>query len=565
LSACGLRSINNVVDASNLVMLELGQPVHFFDLALVRGAAIRVRAAHADETLTTLDGVSRALAPGMIVIADQDAAVGLGGVMGGAETQITDQTRDVLIEAAWFTPAAVRTTARGLGLSTDASQRFERGCDPEAPQAAQDLAVRLLVELAGGTAAPGMIDVRPTPAAVRTVTLRPERAARLLGYPVPQDEALRALGELGLDPKLADGAIQATIPSWRVDLLREADLVEEIGRHWGYDRIPSRTPADAPRADATPPQSDAEERVRDRFAALGFNEAVNYAMIGPGDDDAFVPIGDPPPLALLNPISEMLGYLRRSLLPGLLRAADQNLRRGIGDVRLFEIGAVFEPRGPGAFPGQPTHAGFAWTGASAEAHWSNCSRPVDAWDAAGVVEDLLAVCAGDAPFDRDRGAYAAFHPGQSLLWRDAGGRAVAWCGRVHPDVVAKLDLTAPIWLGALNLEAATAHGTAGLKYQPIPRFPGMTRDLSVVLDAEAVAGDVTLALGKVRAPSPVAFRWIDRFEGKPLAPGQSAMTLRVMLHPLDRTLTDAEAEGYRAELVKALDSIPGVHLRRIDT
>lgn len=565
LSACGLRSINNVVDASNLVMLELGQPVHFFDLALIRGAKIHVRAAQDQERLTTLDGVSRTLAPGMIVIADAKAAVALGGVMGGAETQITELTRDVLIEAAWFAPAAVRMTARGLGLPTDASQRFERGCDPEAPAAAQDLAVRLLVELAGGTPSPGMIDARPSPAVVRTVALRPERAAQLLGYPVPQGEALQALSELGLAPKLGADAIEATIPSWRIDLLREADLVEELGRHWGYDRIPSRAPTDAPRSNVAAPWSDAEERIRDRFAALGFNEAVNYAMIGPGDDDAFVPPGDPPPLALQNPISEMLGYLRRSLLPGLLRAADQNLRRGLGDVRLFELGAVFHAQGLGAFPEQPTHAGFAWTGGAAEAHWSSSPRAVDAWDAAGVIEDMLDLCAGDALFARDRGEFSAFHPGQSLLWRDSGGRAVAWCGRVHPDLVAKLDLTAPVWLGAVNLSAATAHVPAGPKYRPIPRFPGMSRDLSVVLDADAAAGDVTVSLGKVRSPAPVTFRWIDRFLGKTLATGQSAMTLRVMLHPLDRTLTDAEAEAYRAELVKALDSIPGVHLRRIDT
>jgi len=278
LAACGLRSINNVVDASNLVMLELGQPVHFFDLATLAGPGIRVRRAIAGESLTTLDGIERPLDPAMLVIADEERPVALAGVIGGAATEIRASTRDVLVEAAWFSPASVRLTARACGLATDASQRFERGCDPEAPPAAQELAARWLAELAGGTPAPGIIDVRPAPPVARTLSVRLARAARLLGYEPRADEALDALAALGLSPRARGEALEVTVPSWRVDLEREADLVEEIGRHLGYDRIPSRTPQGVPRSSHAR-GADIEEAVRDRLAALGFNEAFSYAMV----------------------------------------------------------------------------------------------------------------------------------------------------------------------------------------------------------------------------------------------------------------------------------------------
>ena len=565
LTACGLRPINNVVDASNLVMMELGQPVHFFDLARLRGAGITVRGARANERITTLDGVSRTLAAGMIVIADTASPIAIGGVMGGADTQIREETRDILVEAAWFTPAAVRMTSRALGLSTDASQRFERGCDPEAPAAAQALAARLLVDLAGGSPAPGLVDVRPSPAKVRTLTLRPARAQWLLGFPVADSDAMRALDELGLSPRSAGLTIEVTVPSWRVDLEREADLVEEVGRHLGYDLIPAKVPSEAPRQGASTVAIEREERIRDRFAALGFNEAVNYAMIGPAEDESFVPAGTPSPLALLNPISESLSFLRRTLLPGLLRAADQNLRRGADRVLLFEIGGVFNALGKGHFPEQPTRAAFAAAGMAEPAHWSRTPRALDAWDAAGWIEDILVLSAGDRPFRKDRCDLAAFHPGQALSWSDENGRRVAWCGRLHPDLAERLDLHAPLWLGEVDLALALGVESPGPLYSEIPRFPATWRDLSIVIDSGVASGGVINALRSVVAPAPVSMSWLDRYSGPPLGTDQSAMTLRVMLQPLDRTLTDAEAEAYRADLVAALDSVPGVRLRRIDT
>jgi phenylalanyl-tRNA synthetase beta chain len=563
LTACGLRPINNVVDASNLVMMELGQPVHFFDLAKLAGPAITVRGARPDERLTTLDGVDRALPPGTIVIADAESAVALGGIMGGAASQISESTKDVLIEAAWFSPAAVRQAARSLGMSTDASVRFERGCDPEAPMTAQQLAAELLATLAGGTLQGDVIDVRTKPAAPVTVSVRVARASQLLGYALSASEASRALSELGFAPESRGDVLAVAVPSWRVDLTREVDLIEEIGRHLGYERIPSRAPEEAA---ASPSAAvDLGEEVRDRFASLGFNEAFNYAMIGPGEDDAFVPLGTPAALTLANPIAETLGTLRRTLLPGLLRATDQNLRRGAADVRLFEVGGVFLAKGGAELPDEPLRAAFAWTGAAEPAHWSGPSRALDAWDAAGLIEDLLSAGAGASPLRTERCDLTALDPGRSIVWRDGDGRRVAWCGPLHPDSMGRLGISVPVWLGEadLTIAAAAAPGAAG--FREIPRLPGTWRDLSLVLAPEVEAGTVMAALARVASPAPASLSWIDRYSGPPLPEGHVAMTLRVILQPLDRTLTDAEAEAYRLKLVTALDAVPGVGLRRMDT
>jgi phenylalanyl-tRNA synthetase beta chain len=565
LTACGVRSINNVVDASNLVMIELGQPVHFFDLAKLSGPAIRVRLAAAGETLTTLDAVPRSLEPPMLVIADAERPIALAGVMGGAETEIRASTRDVLIEAAWFSPDSVRKTARGLGLSTDASQRFERGCDPEAPAAAQDMAVRLLAELAGGKPAPGIIDVRPAPPSSRTLSVRLARAHRLLGFQPSLQEAQGALAALGLSPEARGDAIEVKVPSWRVDLEREADLVEEIGRHLGYERIPAKVPQGAPSPSRPSPRSDLEELIRDRLSGLGFHEAFSYAMIGQGEDDPFVIPGSPAPLALRNPISETLGVLRRSLLPGLLRAADQNLRRGAAEVRLFEVGGVFSARSPGELPDEPSHVGIAWSGPAAPPHWSGSSRPVDAWDAAGLIEDVFGLAAGDRRFQQERVGFSGLHPGRSILWRDDAGRAVGWCGPVHPEHAARLGLPGEVLLAEADLTLAASIPDPAALYRPVSRLPVTWRDLSLVLDPNAAASGVIAALARVASPAPVDMRWIDRYMGPPLNPGEVAMTLRVMLQPLDRTLTDGEAESYMATLLAALDAVSGVHLRRIDT
>lgn len=560
LEACGLRPINNVVDATNLVLLETGHPIHAFDADRVEGRTIVVRRAAAAERLTTLDGEDRALDPDTLVIADAKRPVAIAGVMGGADSEIVATTRNVLVEAAWFLPRSVRRTSRRLGLATEASQRFERGADPAAVLDAQATALRLLAEIGGGRPAPGIIDVGPPAQAPRRLLVRLQRAAALLGYAVDAAEAEAALGALGLAPEPSGpGTISVTVPSYRQDLEREADLVEEIGRHLGYDRIPSRPPT----AVAAPQTGDDEtaERARDSLARLGFLEAFNYAMIADGEDDAFVPEGCPSGLPLSNPLADSLRALRRTLLPGLVRAVDLNLRRGVEDVRLFEVGRVFFRRAPGGFPDEPTRAAFAWAGSARPGHWSEPRRGVDLYDAKGIIETLLREFASDLDWTAEPAGLPALHPGRSVAFMGAGDSLLACCGEIHPDLARRLDLPAVIVLGEVDLSALAAPNRGRVRYRAIPRLPSVRRDLSIVLSTGRSARQVLEALRGVVPPAPADFEIVDRYVGPPLADDEVSLTVRVILQPRERTLTDGLTEDYRAALVASIDRLDGARLR----
>jgi phenylalanyl-tRNA synthetase beta chain len=563
LEVCGLRSINNVVDASNVVLLELGHPIHFFDHARLRSEdgipRIVVRLAKTGEKLETLDGVERILDGDTLVIADAMRPIALAGVIGGAESEITDATRDVLIEAARFSPVSVRATARRLGVQTDASFRFERGVDPETTVTAQVLAVRLLTELAQGRPDPGWIDAYPGRREASRLRLRGQEVRRLLGYQ-PGSEAIEAaLRALQLEPSvLSDGRFEVVVPSWRIDLEQEADLVEEVARHLGYDEIPSGTVLlDATRGRSRTPPS---ERARDVLASLGFHEAFGYAMIGKNEDDGFVGSSDPPAIELRNPIAETMSHLRRSILPGLLRAAGLNLRRGTRDVRLFECGHVFLAPRPGAVPREPSHLGIAWAGAPAPSHWSHGDRELDLYDLMGVVERVLDGLKPGIELNRLRPAtLSAFHPLNSFAWRSPAGEALAWGGALHPEVQQRID--AAIFLAELDLDAVDRQEREAPRYAEIPRVPAVTRDLALVMTAERSFTDVLGVMVEVPSPAPVEFAAIDRYVGPPLAEGEISLTLRLTLKPLEKTLTDPETESYRLALVERLKRELGVTIR----
>ena len=563
LEACGVRSLNNVIDASNLVLLELGHPVHFFDAARLprddRGRRlICVRRALAGETLRTLDGVVRSLDPEVLVIADAERAIALAGVMGGRDTEIVEASQDVLVEAACFHPQIVRAASRKLVLPTDASYRFERGVDPEGPRAAQALSMRLLAELAGGSPVSGTVDRHPAPVAARKLTLRVERVHRLLGYRPTDDEIVASLDAVELRPESAGGRIEVTVPSWRTDLGREADLVEEVARHLGYDRIP------APGADLAPvgvPARRVEERCRDVLAAHGFHEGLGYSMIGQGEDAGFVSSAESgDPFVLTNPIAEPLAVLRRSMLPALLRSADANFRRGTRDVRLFEVGHVFL-REPGSVaPREPSRAGLAWAGAGRPRHWSEPDREVDLQDVTGIVDLLLESCCPGAGFEREPCALPTFHPGSAVRWKDAGDRTVARAGALHPEIQERLDHE--LFLAEIDFDLLRAATRPPPVVRRLTRFPAVTRDLALVLSAEHAFAQVTTAMRSVPAPAPVGFEAVDRYVGPPLDPGQSSLTVRFVLEPTERTLTDDETEGYRSALVRTLERTLGVRTRQ---
>lgn len=562
LEACGLRPVNNVVDASNLVLLELGHPIHAFDLDRLHRRTIVVRRARAGETLRTLDGIERSLDPSVLVIADASRPVAIAGVIGGADSEIRSATRDVVIEAAWFEPRQVRRAARRLGISTEASQRFERGADPEAVIEAQQTAARLLRELAGGSPAPGILDLCPRPRQRRRLHLRLGRARALLGYDPGPEAVVRALEALGLEPSRRDDVVETVVPSWRVDIEREADLVEEVARQLGYGRVPSRPPLLLAPAAASAATSAAEERVRDLLAHLGFHEVFSYAMIAPGQDDPFVPPGSPEPLAVSNPLSEGLARLRRRLAPGLLAAVGSNVRRGIRDVRLFEVGRVFLGRGRGEFPGEPAHAGLVWAGAAEPPHWSRRAREADLYDMAGVVERLVESLAPGLELGRRPAALAGLHPGKALEWVLPGGDTAAWCGELHPDARHAAELPAGILLAEVDLDALARAPRIPVRHRAASRLPAVSRDLSFVLARGTPWSRLLEALERVPAPERRArFELVDVYEGEPLAPGEVSYSVRFVLEPMSRTLTDEEIEAYRLALVQAAERETGGRLR----
>ena len=559
LEACGLRSISNVVDASNLVLLELGNPIHFFDLGRLEGARIVIRPAQEGERLTTLDGVLRTLDPETLVIADARRPVALAGVMGGADSEIGERTRDVLIEAAWFQPRSVRRTARRLGVQTDASYRFERGVDPAGMDAAQTLAVRLLHELAQGQPVPGLIDVGPSPPEPRRLELRPDQLSRLLGYEPDEREVLSTLEALQLGPRRSDGApYEVSVPSWRVDLEREVDLVEEVARHLGYDRIPTGQHG-LPQVAADPARPDLQERCGDILAQLGFHEAFGYAMIARDEDAGFVTPKTTTALELTNPITGSLTQLRRSILPGLIRAVDLNQRRGIRDVRLFETGRVFEPQRKAGFPHESRRVGVAWSGAARPRHWDGNPNETDLYDVMGLVEKLFCELRPGLTATRSAEAPSGLHPGCSVAWKLDSGREAAWAGMLHPDL--QRGLAHRLWLAEIDLEALEDTPPEPCRYRPVPRLTAVSRDLSLVMSEATPYRRAVDTMTEVEAPAPVVFEVVDRYEGPPLAAGNHSLTVRVTLQPDERTLTEDEIEAYRQKLVRRLDRKLGIKIR----
>jgi phenylalanyl-tRNA synthetase beta chain len=555
LIACGLRPLNNVVDASNLVLLETGHPIHTFDYRLVQGGRIIVKNAAAGEKFTTLDQVERTLDGETLMITDPDHAIALAGIMGGAGSEIRDDTTDVLIEAAWFQPVVIRKAARKLGLHTDASHRFERGMDPNGVLAAQALATRYLEEMAGGVAVPGMIDCHPAPAASKELELRYSQVERLLGYDPGSEEISSALDALQLNPeKVKNDRVRITVPSWRVDLEYEADLVEEVARHLGLDRLHNSLPGTiAPTEEET--VHPLAERTRDIFAGLGFQEAFCYSMIPPGADDSWVPVGTWPAVELDNPIAEQLTILRRSILPGLLQSVDRNLRRGNRDIRLFEVGRVFLP-GPkvGDRPDEPLRAAVAWSGLAAPRHWSREPLPADLGDMSGAVRSSLEHLRPGIALRTSRSELPGFHNGQAVCWKTSEGTLLAWAGRLHPDLMARFDLPQDVYLAEIDLDAIRDSQATGFNYRPIPKVPTVSRDLSIVLGSDASFQDLLDLLESRPSPAPATFQAVDSYSGSGLDAGESALTVRVILVPHDRTLTDEETEQYRLDLIRTLES-----------
>lgn len=601
LEAVGVRSVNNVVDVTNFVLHETGQPLHAFDLATLAGPAITVRTAHAGETLVTLDGESRELPDGALVIADAARAVAVAGVMGGRDTEVTDTTRDVLIESAWFSPSRVRRAARALGMHTDAAYRFERGVDPTAQLAAAARAAAMIAELAGGTVASGAVDVVARAHEPVTVRLRPARLARVLGAPVPDDDAERLLTAIGFGVErdapdtlaaFADAALRApgpdvaareaagagwlvTVPPWRPDVEREIDVIEEVARLWGYGRLPMPARTAVPLVPAT--ERAAARRLLDarrRLVALGVREVATNSLLPLATAERFADAGWTghalPPVETLNPISQDMAALRPSLLPGLIGVASHNAARGAKALRLMEAGTVFSraaapgvPASPGArsaVDGYAEHTAVALivTGAVEAPAWDRPARDADFYDLKGLVGALLDGLGVTEVEETPRLEPDALTD-YALVLSHSGTRL---------GVVARLsaaaapDLDAPLFAAELDWDAVAAlvPDPAAVRYAPFARVPAVERDLAVVVPDAQAAGPLVETIRAAGKPLLQSVRLFDRYRGQGVPEGHQSLAFALRFGA-ERTLTDADVDGRVRRIVGALERMHGAVLR----
>ncbi len=591
LRAVGLRPISNVVDVTNWVMLELGQPLHAYDLDRL-GPEVVVRAATDGETLTTLDGVERTLPAGTVVVATPTQAVGTAGVMGGASTEVTAETTTVLLEAAYWNPAAIRRAAKALGMQTDASYRFERGADPTIQPQAVARAAALVAETGGGTVVEGRIDENPVPYRPRTVTVRPSRIERVLGMEVPEADVRRlltAIGfevaetgglaafaaavmrEEGVDAALAEASgagLDVTVPPFRPDVEREIDVIEEVARLWGYDRLPTPASTPVPLVPAgDTPDARLLDRTRQRVAALGFREIATNSLLPTATAQAFADAAwtglDGPPVETLNPISQEMAALRPSLLPGLLAVASYNQARGAGALRLFEAGHVVRRSADAGdtVEGYHEHASLV-VGMSGEtpAAWNAPARPVDVYDLKGIVMDLLADLGLDDVEETPRPAPDALTA--YALDLSAGGVRLGTLGRVADAVAEAADLTAELFVAELDWDALARLATRDQPpaYQPISRFPTVERDLALVVPEAQPAAPLLRTIRDAGRPLLQDARVFDVYRGEGVAEGSKSLAVALRFGA-DKTLRDEEVDGRVRRIVKALEAQHGVTLR----
>jgi phenylalanyl-tRNA synthetase beta chain len=561
LQACGVRPINNVVDVTNYVLLELGQPLHAFDLARLGKKEIRVRRAMRGERITTLDGTDRALDPDMLVIADGERAQAVAGVMGGGLSEVSAQTKTIVLESAFFNPKSVRLTSKKLGLKTEASARFERGADVNAAVTALERAIQLLEEIGAGRGRGGVIDEYPAPIQPRTIELRRARILRILGLEVPDPDVERILKGLGFELRPSASGWGVSVPTFRVDVLREIDLIEEIARHYGYDRLPSTFPALTTPAPASDPRIERDRLIRRVLLASGCTEALTFSFIDAAlaacfaDESAVVPIG--------NPLSSQFSVLRPSLLPGLLASIAHNRHRERADVQLFELGASMTRAG------ESRHVAAALTGQSGQLHWSGGRHPIDFFDVKGLV-DAIAAALGmeltleDPSSPSDGGLLPkSGDPLPSYLVRgraaivSAGARLVGVVGMLTPSTVSAVGLSPNdiVYVMELDLDAlSTAHAFRTVTAKPLPRYPSIARDISIVVDDTLPAETVRGTIRSVAPDTLVSVREFDRYQGKGVPDGRVSLSLRLTFRSPERTLTDGEVEAAMAKILDALKS-----------
>ena len=558
------RPISNAVDATNYVLWEIGKPTHVFDMDLLEGAKIIVRKARGGETLKTLDGVERKLTTEDLVVCDAKKPVGLAGVMGGYDTMITEKTRNILIESAWWDPGTVRKASRRHALHTDASHRFERRADFESTVISCDLVAKMILESSGGELVGGVIDVVSRKMDQAPVVLRVSEVRRILGGNLDSGLIFRLLKRLGfiLIPEgQGDAQFRVQIPSWRLDVEREIDVIEEVARLHGYDKFENTLPAYSG-AVVELPHAAVDATLRQRALALGYNEALSLSFISHADAEKFS--GGTQVLELENPLSEEASVMRTSLVPGMLDMLAWNLNRDVADARLFEIGGLYE-----MLDGERVEPRRACLGATASSvrallpmggaldvskgEHAAASEAFRGFK--GDVENLLAAFAGEARYQL--GAAGYYHPGRSAR-AVMNGAVVAEFGQIHPEVAAARKLRQDVFVAEIDLEQLYDLGLRVVKFAPLGKYPAVERDFSFVFEDQVLFAEISKAVSGLGIIELREFRPVEIFRGGSIAVGKYSVLLRVRLQSAERTMRDDEIAQWSGKIVDALTRLGGV-------
>jgi phenylalanyl-tRNA synthetase beta chain len=546
LDGLGVRSINNVADATNYVMLELGQPQHAFDADTLQGQQIIVRRAEFDEKITTLDGVERELNPSMLAIADANRAVALAGVMGAVETEISASTTNVLLESANFDPLSIRKTSRALGLMSEASYRFERGADVEMARYACDRAAALIQSLGGGTIYREVIDIYPRPRKSIGVNLRRDRIKTFLGADVENAIVDRIFERLGFHHKRTHVGWTVAVPSHRLDVVREEDLLEEIARHHGFDKFPITLPKWAGRGSGLP-MEQADRLLRNRLEANGYSEVIPMVFSDERTERKFRP--DLEPVRLLNPMAQDEAILRTSQVPSILRTIEWNLNRGIRDMQLYELGKVY------TIGGERRSLILAATGMLRSKTVHEVEREFNFFDMKGDVEDITETF--DFEVNSSGNSIPAYyHPGRAIHDGD-----VVTFGELHPDYAEDYKFRYRVYLAEIDVELLL-ESKERRAVRPLPKFPSIRRDFSLLLNESILYGEVEESIRTVGIPELVRIEPFDRLEKGPFPESKYALAISLTYRSSERTLTDDEVESFDKAILNSLKQRLGAELRQ---
>lgn len=565
LEGAGIRSINNVVDVTNFVMIELGHPMHAYDYDKITGKKLIARRAIECEELHTLDDTSRKAKGEMLVIADSEKAAGLAGIMGGFETEITDTTTTVVLESADFYGPCIRRTARACGLSSEASGRFERGVDSETTIKALDRAAQLLQEMGACTVCEGIVDVYPNPKQANYVTFTPEQINNHLGTNIAKDVMLNIITSVGFDvTKDENDEITVKVPSWRNDVTCMADISEEIARLHGFDKIKSTLPNGVSMQGTQSAKQTFIDKVKTSLSSQGLYETISFALT---NEETFNKLNIPQdsPLRkavpIMNPLSDEYPLVRTTLLSSIFDNLARNLARKNDDVALFEVGSVFFPKALPVteLPDEVVKIAGAITGRRNAQGWNQTNDMVDFYDAKGIIEELLANFRVTR-YTVEAGTHYAMHPGKTALFKK-GRDVIATVGEVHPAVLSAYGITKPVYIFELDATTVMKYMAKDLKYKALPKYPATSRDLAMLVDVDVNAADIEKAMTKAAGQNLTQITLFDVYTGKQVEEGKKSLAFSLTFQSNDKTLTDAEIDPAIEKIVAKLQKDFNANLR----